>query len=382
MDHSSALLPEHSGWRSADQRLLADIPRCLMSPLGFHWLANERLVQRHWTDKNKVTCLASDEDFFFLSLLSCPTRHKWSWIFSSKTLNLTLNTVGAPHILKCSAPALSVTYIRQTSTHTCAYTPSDSSMFYALLCKISRIASPKQDKKKNIYWLIDIEIVPGCLSKQQFAENPWKNTKLYVAPACNSDNFCTPSISKQQTNHTRFNLSTPTWLQHLPSVGWEKGKSKNDSRSKGGKAKERKRCIVTAQHLNECVFLGMLAPALKHENEHRLWHLGITVLRMDNPQVRLPSRSGCKTFTLTLGACADIRACISAGVCLRVHFVTALTSTLDKMRPLGIVWNAKQGGGVAYCWSGGCPCGFFSFSLLWTVFLKISEHKKGTHLNH
>lgn len=96
------------------------------------------------------------------------------------------------------------------------------------------------------------------------------------------------------------------WFQHLPSVGWEKEKSKNDSRQKGGSAKEWKYCIVTAQHLNECVFLGMLAPALKHENEHRLWHLGITVLRMDNPRVRLPSRSGDKTFTLTLGASVHV----------------------------------------------------------------------------
>lgn len=40
----------------------------------------------------------------FFPFLSCPTRHKWSWIFSSKTLNLTLNTAGDPHILKCSAP--------------------------------------------------------------------------------------------------------------------------------------------------------------------------------------------------------------------------------------------------------------------------------------
>lgn len=153
MDHSPALLPEHSGWRSTDQRLLADIPRCLMSPLGFHWLANERLVQRHWTDKNKVTCLASDEDFFFLSLLSCPRGHKWSWIFSSKTLNLTLNTVGAPHILKCSAPTLSVTYIRQTSTHTHTLThPQIQTYVYALLCKISRIVSPKQNKTASIGW--------------------------------------------------------------------------------------------------------------------------------------------------------------------------------------------------------------------------------------
>lgn len=114
----------------------------------------------------------------------------------------------------------------------------------------------------------------------------------------------------------------PAWFQHLPSVGWEKGKSKNDLRTKRGRAKEWKRCILTAQHLNERVFLGMLAPARKHENEHRLWHLGITFLRMDNPQVRLPSRSGCKTFPLTLGACAGIRVRISANVCLRVHFVT------------------------------------------------------------
>lgn len=89
----------------------------------------------------------------------------------------------------------------------------------------------------------------------------------------------------------------PGWFQHLPSAGWEKRKSKNDSWRKRGRANERKRCLVRAQHLNECVFLGMLAAALKHENEHRLWHLGITVLRMDNPQARLPSRRGCKAFS-------------------------------------------------------------------------------------
>lgn len=158
MDHSLPLLPEHSGWRSADQRLLADIPQCLMSPLGFHWLANETLVQRHWANKNKVTCLASDEDFFFvLSLLSCPTRHKWSWIFSSKTLNLTLNTVGAPHILKCSAPTL-----RQAHTHIHLHTHVHSNicfMFcfakYPRLCLQNRIKHHLLiDRYWNSSWLL------------------------------------------------------------------------------------------------------------------------------------------------------------------------------------------------------------------------------------
>ena len=67
---SMVFLLEHSRWRSADQKVLADIPWCLMSPLGFHWLANERLGQRHWTDKNKVTCLASDGGKLFSFQLS------------------------------------------------------------------------------------------------------------------------------------------------------------------------------------------------------------------------------------------------------------------------------------------------------------------------
>lgn len=204
MDHSSVLLPEQSGWRSADQRLLADIPQCLMSPLGFHWLANERPVQRHWTDKNKVTCLASDEDFFFRSLLSCPRRHKWSWIFSTKTLNLTLNTVGAPHILKCSAPTLSVTYITQTSTHAYTDTSSDSNTCF-LFCIAKYPGLFLQNGKKH-HLFGDTEIVPGCLCKEMFDLNPWKNIKLCAVPACNSNNFCTPSISKQQTIRIWFNL--------------------------------------------------------------------------------------------------------------------------------------------------------------------------------
>lgn len=68
-------LLEHSGWRSADQKLLADISWCLMSPLGFHWLANERLGERHWADKNKVTRPASDEENLFSLRLP---REKWT----------------------------------------------------------------------------------------------------------------------------------------------------------------------------------------------------------------------------------------------------------------------------------------------------------------
>lgn len=126
--------------------------------LGFHWLANERLVQRHWMDKNKVTCLASDEDFFFLSLLSCPMRHKWSWIFSSKTLNLTIEHCwcSSHSGLQCTHSLCHIQYIKQTSTHAYTYThthtPSDSNICYVLRCKISRIVSPKQDKTPSIGW--------------------------------------------------------------------------------------------------------------------------------------------------------------------------------------------------------------------------------------
>lgn len=122
MDHSSAFLPEHSGWRSADQRLLADIPRCLMSSLGFHWLANERPGQRHWTDKNKVTCLASDEEFFFLSLVvprdtndlgSSAARHLiWLW-----TLLVILTSLNAVHPLFSLFRSLSQPSHWQKHTH-------------------------------------------------------------------------------------------------------------------------------------------------------------------------------------------------------------------------------------------------------------------------
>lgn len=122
MDHSSAFLPEHSGWRSADQRLLADIPRCLMSSLGFHWLANERPGQRHWTDKNKVTCLASDEEFFFLSLVvprdtndlgSSAARHLiWLW-----TLLVILTSLNAVHPLFSLSRSLSQPSHWQKHTH-------------------------------------------------------------------------------------------------------------------------------------------------------------------------------------------------------------------------------------------------------------------------
>lgn len=49
-----------------------------------------------------------------------------------------------------------------------------------------------------------------------------------------------------------------------------RGKAKMTQRSKGGRVNVWEPCIVTAWHLNECLFLGMLAPALKHENEHRV----------------------------------------------------------------------------------------------------------------
>lgn len=137
MDHSMVFLLEHSGWRSADQRLLADIPWCLMSPLGFHWLANERLGQRHWTDKNKVTCLASDVEFF---PFCCPLRHERSWIFGNKTLNLTLSTASDPHIFA----AVSGHKHTHTHTHHAAYTHNElimyvhlkKKMLYVLSCKI------------------------------------------------------------------------------------------------------------------------------------------------------------------------------------------------------------------------------------------------------
>lgn len=157
MDHSPALLPEHSGWRSADQRLLADIPRCLMSPLGFHWLANERLVQRHWTDKNKVTCLASDEDFFFPfpslvvprdtnDLGSSAARHLiWLW-----TLLVLLTFWNAVHPL-----SLSHTSGKQAHTHICLNTLRFKHMFmlcfakYPGLCLQNRI---KQHLLVDRYW--------------------------------------------------------------------------------------------------------------------------------------------------------------------------------------------------------------------------------------
>lgn len=66
---------------------------------------------------------------------------------------------------------------------------------------------------------------------------------------------------------------------------------------------EWKHCIVTERHVNDYVFPRLLASALKHENKHWLWHLGITVLRMYNPQVRLASRNGCKTFSLCVSVC-------------------------------------------------------------------------------
>lgn len=129
---SMVFLLEHSGWRSTDQRLLADIPWCLMSPLGFHWLANERLGQRHWTDKNKVTCLASDVENLFSLQLSLET----SWIlFSNNTLNLTLSTVSDPHILKC--------HDKPTDTH--SHTP-----YYTYIPHVYSQQCPLHHQLQNI----------------------------------------------------------------------------------------------------------------------------------------------------------------------------------------------------------------------------------------
>lgn len=155
---SMVFLLEHSGWRSVDQRLLADIPWCLMSPLGFHWLANERLGQRHWTDKNKVTCLASDVENLFSLQLSLET----SWIlFSNKTLNLTLSTVSDPHILKCgdkSSDTHSHTPYCTYMPHVCvlsamSFTSSIAEYYEPGLQKTSRCDYKKPCMTSLLYWL-------------------------------------------------------------------------------------------------------------------------------------------------------------------------------------------------------------------------------------
>ena len=137
MDHSLWYFCRSiSGWRSADQRLLADIPWCLMSPLGFHWLANERPGQRHWTDKNKVTCLASDVENLFFPLVR-PARHEWSWILCShETLNLTLSTVSDPRVPKRGDES--------SGTHRCT--------LYAAHYTISSAISPPLSLVKYYDW--------------------------------------------------------------------------------------------------------------------------------------------------------------------------------------------------------------------------------------
>lgn len=77
-----------------------------------------------------------------------------------------------------------------------------------------------------------------------------------------------PSINKP-TNHTVQPLDA-SLVSALAKYGIREGKKQKGLVEEGRESEEWKRCIVTAQHLNECVFLGMLAPALKHENEHRL----------------------------------------------------------------------------------------------------------------
>lgn len=86
--------------------------------------------------------------------------------------------------------------------------------------------------------------------------------------------------------------------------------------SAGRGVAERKHCIVTERHVNDYVFPRLLDSALKHENKHRLWHRGNTVLRMYNPRVRLASWKRFKTF-FSVCVCAvhsgDLFTYISSG---------------------------------------------------------------------
>lgn len=133
--------------------------------LGFHWLANERLVQRHWTDKNKVTCLASDEDFFFFLSLVFPWDTNDLGSSAARHLIWPLNTVGAPHILDCSAPTLSVTYStssRQAHMHTLTHTHPQIQTYvmycvakYLGLCLQNRMKHHLLvDRHRNCSWLL------------------------------------------------------------------------------------------------------------------------------------------------------------------------------------------------------------------------------------
>lgn len=112
---------------------------------------------------------------------------------------------------------------------------------------------------------------------------------------------------------------------------WDE-KSKNDLRWKKGRAEEWNCFIVTSQHLNECVFLGMLAPALKHERKEKstgydIWESQFSewiILKWDYHQGAdaKHSRSHLENALTSMYVSAPVFAC---------DFVTALTWVLSEM---------------------------------------------------
>lgn len=126
-------------------------------------------------------------------------------------------------------------------------------------------------------------------------------------------------VYKQQRKQTLLDFSMWAHIQDLPCLKvflqqdkktqytvWDEISEMARKSCESGE-KEWKCCSVTEQSVNDCVFSRLLSSALKHENKCWLWHLGITVLRMYNPQMRLASRNGCKTFLLCVCFCNAFR---------------------------------------------------------------------------
>lgn len=161
----------------------------------------------------------------FFPLLSCPARHKWSWIFSSKTLNLTLNTAGDPHILKCSAPpflslslALSHNHHTGKNTHTFTQTPSDSNIrLYVILCitfaeyQMQTLQIQRLDKYR---YYVSYLVIPG-LFQSIGSLNGCQYQPLILRAKRNMSN----TLRHNMAHHHATSCSDVVWWQHQKFVG-------------------------------------------------------------------------------------------------------------------------------------------------------------------
>lgn len=94
--------------------------------------------------------------------------------------------------------------------------------------------------------------------------------------------YAYPRIGKQERKQASLNFPMPARFAkskkmfvlcsynrtERQNIRDERNEMAGKTRGSGEKEKEWKHCILTEQHVNDCVFLRLLGSALKHENVH------------------------------------------------------------------------------------------------------------------